>query len=178
MVKHNQTGRSNKKLSGRFVAVPYSVIDSPGYRATASNSKAVFIEIIRLFNGSNNGLIAVSSRMVGALLGISHSSVARALRELVNCGLIRLCKSSSFSQKRMAAEYRLTHLPCNKTRSPATKEYQTYGKHLHSITDVTMNNKDIVSQVRQIGTSESHHSIANATIHFHSITNDTVMIKN
>lgn len=178
MARHNRTGRSKNKISGGFVALPYSVIDSPGYRATTSNSKAVFVQINRLYNGSNNGLLAVSSRMVGGLLNISHSSVARALRELVNCGLIRQTKASSFSQKRVAAEYRLTHKPCDKTHSPATMEYKIHSKFIQSITASTINKKSIVSRVRHIGTSENHHSISSATINCLSVSNDTVMIKN
>jgi DNA-binding HxlR family transcriptional regulator len=178
MAGHNRTGRSKNKISGGFVALPYSVIDSPGYRATTSNSKAVFVQINRLYNGKNNGFLAVSSRMVGGLLNISHSSVARALRELVNCGLIRQTKASSFSQKRIAAEYRLTHKPCDKAQIPATMEYKIYCKSIHSISAVTINNKTIVPRVRHTGTSENHHSITTATINRLSITSDAVMIKN
>jgi DNA-binding transcriptional regulator YhcF (GntR family) len=127
MAGHNQTGRSKRESNERFVRLPYSVLDSPGYLAASPIARAVHIEVLRLYNGLNNGFIAVSCRVIAERLHVSHTTVSRALKELSNCGLIRMTKASSFSQKRMAAEYRLTHRPCDKTRTHPSKEYIHYG---------------------------------------------------
>jgi len=126
MASHNRTGRS-KKNQGRFVALPHRVIDSPGYRATSPIARAVLIEVQRLYDGKNNGSLALSVRLIAQRTNVSKDTASRAINELVNCGLLRLVKASSFSQKKTAAEYRLTHLMCNVTLSMASQEYLTYG---------------------------------------------------
>ncbi len=127
MARHNQTGRSKREPNERFVRLPYSVLESSGYLAASPIARAVHIEVLRLYNGINNGFIAVPCRLTAERLRVSHATVSRALKELINCGLLRLSKASSFSQKRMAAEYRLTHRPCDKTRTQPSKEYIHYG---------------------------------------------------
>jgi DNA-binding IclR family transcriptional regulator len=123
MASHNHTGRSKREIKGPFIALPHTVVDSPGYRAATPVARAAHIAIMRRFNGSNNGSIAVPARAVADELNISRSTAARAIRSLVNCGLLRQTKASSFSLKREAAEFRLTHLKCHKTGAPPTHEY-------------------------------------------------------
>jgi hypothetical protein len=125
MPSHNKTGRSKKDKS-RFVALPFSVIDSPGYRATTPTARAALIEALRLYNGKNNGSLALPARLIAEKLNVSKDTASRAIRELVNCGLLRLVKASSYSRKRLAAEYRLTHLPCNVSGDMPSKEYLSH----------------------------------------------------
>ena len=126
MASHNRTGRS-KNNEGRYVLLPHRVIDSPGYQATGPAARAVLIEVHRLFNGKNNGSLALSVRLIAQRTNVSKDTVARAINELVNCGLLRRVKASSFSQKKVAAEYRLTSLTCNVTHSMPTREYLSHG---------------------------------------------------
>jgi hypothetical protein len=128
MGKHLNNGRSKSKINGRFIALPHSVVDSPGFQALSPMGVAVYIAALRLYSGSNNGMLALSTHSIAKPMNVSHMSVSRALRELVNCGLLRKMQPSSFSKKRLAAEYRLTHLPCHKTNQPPTHEYRTHGQ--------------------------------------------------
>ena len=73
--------------------------------------------------GSNNGMLAVACRALGDRIGVHHSAAARAIRELENAGFLVSVKASSFSNKRLAAEYRLTHLKCNVTGDLASREF-------------------------------------------------------
>lgn len=127
MASHNRTGRSKRQISGAFIALPHTLVDSPGYRAATPVARAVHIAVMRRFNGSNNGSIAVPARAVAEELNISRSTAARAILDLVNCGLLRQTKASSFSRKREAAEFRLTHLKCHKTGMPPSNEYLRHG---------------------------------------------------
>ena len=127
MASHNRTGRSRDN-SGGFVKLPFSVIDSPGYHAARPVARAALIEAIRIYNGKNNGSLALSTRLIAEKLNVSKDTASRAMRELVNCGLLRLVKASSFSRKRLAAEYRLTHLQCNRTLAMPSKEYLSHKK--------------------------------------------------
>ena len=137
MASHNNTGRFKKQKLGRFIALPHPVIDSPGYRAASPAARAVFIEALRLYDGKNNGSLALSVRLIADQANISKDTASRAIAELINCGLLRRTKSSSFSQKKLAAEYRITFLICNLTLSAPSKEYLTYGQTVSPAIDIS-----------------------------------------
>jgi DNA-binding transcriptional MocR family regulator len=65
----------------------------------------------------------MSARTLGDLLHISRDSAARALKELATHGFLDITQASSFSQKRMAATYRMTHLKCDRTGAPASNSF-------------------------------------------------------
>lgn len=122
----NKTGRS--KGDGRYINIYHALLNTPAWEQMTPLGKAAFIECMRFFNGSNNGRIAISSRSLADKLGVGKSTAARAIEELLSRGFLRLSKASDFSKKRLASEYRFTHLVCNKTGSLPSKEFMTYGK--------------------------------------------------
>jgi DNA-binding transcriptional regulator YhcF (GntR family) len=93
------------------------------WRQLSGIAAKAWFTINLMYNGFNNGAIGVSSRELGKRIGVHHSAAARAIRELENAGFLRCAKASSFSQKRQAAEYRLTHIADSVTGVAATKEY-------------------------------------------------------
>jgi hypothetical protein len=99
------------------------MLDSPAYQRLSPAARAAWIEVARLYNGCNNGQLAVSIRNLAGKLGISRSSAARAIRELLTFGFLELSKGSSFSRKRLAAEYRMTHVNCDVTGGLASKAF-------------------------------------------------------
>jgi DNA-binding IscR family transcriptional regulator len=125
MAKHNRTGRS--KGQGRFVAFPFSLADTEAWRNLSGLAAKAWLEVMRRYNGSNNGMIAVPTRDLAKRIGVSHVTASRVLLELENAGFIRLVKASSFGLKRAAAEYRLTHLPSDVDGSAPTHEYRRTG---------------------------------------------------
>lgn len=107
MAKHNATGRSNGELS--HIRLYHWEYNCPAFRALSPNAKAVYLAMRGLFNGRNNGHIAMSARNAGAVCHASKSTGARALHELIDLGFIRITKASAFNMKqRLAAEYELT----------------------------------------------------------------------
>ncbi len=131
--KHNRTGRS--KGDAKHVRLHEYMARTPAWRELSGNAVKAWLEINLVFNGANNGMLAVSARLLGERIGLSHTAAARAIRELENVGFLRCVKASSFSQKRLAAEYRLTHLPCNVTGASATKEYLRWGKTVGNVVE-------------------------------------------
>jgi hypothetical protein len=121
MARINKTGRS--KGDARHVRLYEHIEKTPAWRDLSGTAVKAWLSIGLMHNGTNNGHIAVSSRELGKRIGAHHSVAARAILELENAGFLRCVKASSFSQKRMAAEYRLTHLRCDVTGQPPTKEY-------------------------------------------------------
>jgi hypothetical protein len=119
--KHNNTGRS--KNYGRYVALPEYIARSEAWCRLSPTAKVAWLEIGFIFYGANNGCIAVSSRLLAERMDVGPSTAARSIRELVKWGFLDLMKRSSFSQKKRAAEYRLTHLNCNVTGELASKRF-------------------------------------------------------
>ena len=126
MGKHNTTGRS--KSHGRYVQAYEYVMRSTGWMALSPMGRCAWLEINLIFFGNNNGRLAVSSRQLSESLGCGKTAAANAIRELINCGFLDLVTPSDFGRKKRAAEYRLTHLPCDATKAPASKRFLNHGK--------------------------------------------------
>ncbi len=91
-----------------FVMIPYSVILSEDFTKISGNATKAYIALRSRFNGSNNGLIALSSRDAASMMGVSIATAARAINELEKFGFVEKTKVGTFSIKnREATEYRL-----------------------------------------------------------------------
>jgi hypothetical protein len=121
MRKHDRTGRS--KGDARHVRLYEHMEKTAAWRGLSGNAAKAWLVIGFKFNGSNNGCIALSSRELGERMGVSKDTASRAILELINAGFLRQTKASSFSMKRKAPEYRLTHLRCDLTGSASSNEY-------------------------------------------------------
>jgi hypothetical protein len=126
MAKINKTGRS--KGGGRYVQLHEYIARSYAWSRLPPLAKCAWLEIGFIYNGSNNGKLGVSSRALGEALGVTHPAAAKAIRDLIQWGFLEQRKSSSFSQKRLAAEYQLTHLRCDVTGEQPTKRFMKIGE--------------------------------------------------
>jgi hypothetical protein len=121
MAKHNQTGRS--KGGGRFVQLHEYIAHTYAWSRLAPLSKCAWLEINFVYNGTNNGRLGVSARNLAKRLDIGKSSATRAIKDLENWGFLVCVKRSDRLHHKVASEYRLTHLPCDVTREPPTKQF-------------------------------------------------------
>jgi DNA-binding MarR family transcriptional regulator len=87
--KHNATGRSRRKLSP-FIALERYMLNSLGWRSLDPVSRAVYVELAQAHDGSNNGRIVMSVRMLANRLGVSKDTAAAKLRTLEAAGLIEI----------------------------------------------------------------------------------------
>ena len=105
-------GKKKGRSSGRFIAIPFAVLDSNSFCALKNHSVSVYVRIHRRFNGLNNGYIPYSCREAAAECNMGKMSAQRAFKQLEDVGLIECVVPSSFdSRKKMAREWALTHLP-------------------------------------------------------------------
>ncbi len=125
MAKHNKTGRSKGDV--RHVRLYEYIEKTDAWRGLSGNAAKAWMTIGLLHNGANNGKLAVSSRELGERMGAHHSAAARAILELQSAGFLRCTKASSFSQRRRAAEYRLTHLRDDVSGEAPTHDYRRAG---------------------------------------------------
>ena len=115
MVRHNNKGRSKRSLSP-FVGLERYMLDSAAWCSLNAVERATYLEIARLYNGSNNGRLAMSGRRLACLLHVNKSTGTRALCTLVQRGFLEVVTPSAFSLKtKRATEYRLTAHRCDVT---------------------------------------------------------------
>jgi hypothetical protein len=103
----DRTGRS--KVGSRYVALRHYMLNSPAWRALSFPAKAALIELMKLYNGHNNGQLAMAATILADLLGCSKTHADRALNELEDKGFVGLQKVGTFRRRdRLASEYFLT----------------------------------------------------------------------
>lgn len=121
--KHDKTGRSKGSLWD-FVALERYILKSPAWRSLDAVARAAYVEIAQAYNGSNNGRIVMSARMLADGLNVSKDTAARKIHILQERGFIERVKVGSFSMKvRHAAEYRLAAFRCDVSGAPASKTF-------------------------------------------------------
>lgn len=118
--KHDATGRS---LYEPYIRTPNYLFDCFAWHQLSLTARCAWHELARLYNGSNNGRLAMSSRTLAERLNCSKSPAAYALQELITYGFVEIAKGSSFSAKKLATEYRLTHVRCDVSGAKGAKTF-------------------------------------------------------
>lgn len=74
--------------SGGFIALPWSVVDSPSYARLSLAARSLLIEIARQFVFDNNGRLLCSRNYLSKRGWRSNDTINRAKRELLDGGFI------------------------------------------------------------------------------------------
>lgn len=82
--KKGSTGRD----SGGFIALPWSVMDTPSYKALSHPARSLLLEIARQFVIDNNGRLLCSRRYLLSRGWNSNDTINRAKTELIEKGFI------------------------------------------------------------------------------------------
>ena len=122
----------------RFVQLFHWMLNSPAWKDLDANARAIYVELTKRYNGSNNGRIAYSVRQAAADLKISKDTAARAFRSLKDHGFIVCERRGAFQWKvRHASEYRLTTYDSNLdgtyANKLATKEFRRWPEIQNSV---------------------------------------------
>lgn len=130
--------RKNKRLlpngrnsgMGNFIALPHYVFDCSAYREMKPGPRALLDELIRRYNGSNNGQIGLGHREAAKCLNVNKDTVGGYFEELEKRGFIASARPGGFNMKdpagRRATEWRLTW---HSTHSMlATKEFKSFAE--------------------------------------------------
>jgi hypothetical protein len=115
----SRTGRAKRRRrydGPKFIQLFRYMLDCPAYVSLSVWARAALIEVIRGYNGSNNGKIVLSVRDVAARLGCHRDTACGALHELIDKGFIAPRIKGAFSVKfRRATEWRLNDRRCDAT---------------------------------------------------------------
>lgn len=103
--------RRNKKT--RFVALPFDVIDSRAYMQLSGSAVRLLVDLVRQFNGANNGDLQASPAPMKAR-GWAGKSLQRAKLELLASGLIEKTRRGGLNNG--PSLYALTWRPINEKR--------------------------------------------------------------
>lgn len=104
MSKKRRKGNSG----GSFVRMFHYVMDSAAWKDLSVGARATYLELKKLYNGSNNGRLGFGSRGAANALGMSKSAACRYLQELEDHGFIVRQKASSYYQTKLTIEWYLT----------------------------------------------------------------------
>ena len=103
-------GRGSKQ---RYIGCPHSLYDHPAFHTLSYMATCLWVDMLRQYNGFNNGNIAATLSTLDKRKWNS-SSLHRALRELVNHGLLEKTRQGGIaSMSRISSLYAFTHLPNN-----------------------------------------------------------------
>jgi len=119
----NKMGRSRN--GPNFIQIHHYLLKSSAWLSLTPQARAVYIELAAIYNGSNNGELALSQRDTARRCRIAKDTAAKTLQELIDKGFIAIETGGSFGYKlRHATEYRLTdHAYGDK---PASKELMSW----------------------------------------------------
>jgi hypothetical protein len=118
--------QQNKQL--RFVQLHHWVLNTQSWKDLNVIERCLYIELLKRYNGQNNGEIGYSARLAAQDLKIGKDAAAKGLRGLQAHGFIVVEKRGAFHCKvRHASEYRLTayesNIATNYNDRLATKEF-------------------------------------------------------
>lgn len=83
----------SSRVAGGFVALPWSVMDSPAYIQLSHPAKSLLLELARQYVRDNNGRLLASLKRLRQRGWTSADVLTRAKRELIEAGLIHeTCK--------------------------------------------------------------------------------------
>lgn len=135
--RHNKTGRS--KSGPPFVQLRKFMLESPAWLSLSCAARSAYVEVERIYNGTNNGTIGVGVRFLAERLRCSNDTASRALRELDDARFIETVKLGGFTRRnRKASEYRLTIHRCDLTGHMPSKAFMQWSPPLSDQKDNTV----------------------------------------
>ena len=125
MAKHS-THKERKKGDGRFIRVFHHMLNTEAGQSLTPPELAVLIRVMQIYNGENNGRIAMSGRRAGELANINKNTAAKCLRALIEKGFLIVTRPSSFGTNGTKATcYEITCFPMGK-RTPPKNSFQQW----------------------------------------------------
>jgi len=110
---------------GRFVALPYNLLESDAWKEVSPEAALLYIELKRRYNGKNNGDIPLSCREGKEIAHCSKGTASKKLIELVEHGFIKQAYKGQW-RYRKASTWILT-CEVHEGKAPSN-EWKNYSK--------------------------------------------------
>jgi hypothetical protein len=125
VARHNKTGRS--KGGGHFVQLHDWMMNTAAWRSLSPQARCVYVEVVRLYNGANNGFLALGVRAAAERANVNKDTAARCFAILIARGFLEPAQLGQFNMNaRRATEWRLTHHKCDRTHQLPTKAFSRW----------------------------------------------------
>ena len=92
-MSRNRPYKHKKRGAGRFVQLPEWLMASEAWATLKPGPRALYVELKRRYNGSNNGRIVLSHREAAALLNVHRNTVGPWYTELLDRGFIWMAQA-------------------------------------------------------------------------------------
>jgi hypothetical protein len=103
------------------------MLGSQAWHHLTPPERCVYIAVAQLYNGSNNGSIAIGVRRAGTLAGVHKDTAAKSMRRLQDLGFIEQTQAGHFDYKLShAATWRLTDFRCDQTGALPSKAFMKW----------------------------------------------------
>lgn len=123
--KHNSKGRS--KGEGRYARIMHFMMETQAWRSLSPYERTLYLELAKIYNGSNNGYLGLGVRRAAELCNMSVNKATACFKILAERGFIEIAQASAFSRKdRTATEWRLTQYACDRTNHAPTSAFQDW----------------------------------------------------
>jgi hypothetical protein len=125
MPRLDRRGRS--RYDAKHVRLYDYMTACEAYLSLCCQARAVLIESVRLYDGTNNGRIGLSVRTAAQRCRIAQGTASRAFRELTDRGFIECTKPGGFNRKfRHATEWRITWKSCDVSGALPSKQFMQW----------------------------------------------------
>ena len=88
MGRDKRSKGDSSRDAGGFVAMPWTVLDSPAYARLSHPARSLLMEIARQYVRDNNGRLLASEAYLAKRGWKSNDTITRAKRELIEAGFI------------------------------------------------------------------------------------------
>ena len=110
-------------------------MESEAWRFSTPAERSCLLEVAALYNGTNNGHLAMSVRRLSELANVNKDTAGRCLKSLEAKGLIELVADAAYLPRepgegglRRAAEWRLTWCRCNRSNQLPSRAYKNWSR--------------------------------------------------
>jgi len=119
----------------RYVMLRYWLLNAPAWKSLPGNARALYIELARRYNGSNNGRIPYSAREAVEALGVSKGQAKYLFDMLLDRGFAIRTSKGAFSLKttKDASEWLLTEYASDHPPAHATKDFMCWNGDFESV---------------------------------------------
>jgi hypothetical protein len=98
MKPRNRRKHTGRAESGGFFALPHAVMASPAFRNLSAHGVKLLCDLGGQYRGSNNGDLGAAWRVMNPLGWRSRDTLTRALRELIDAGLIEQTRQGGLNR--------------------------------------------------------------------------------
>ena len=78
----------NRNPKGRFIQIPYAVLDDEAYISLGPSAKWLLTDLLRQYNGSNNGSMSTAFKLLKKRGWKSKDTLDKARLSLLESGLV------------------------------------------------------------------------------------------